>query len=210
MSAIEPDSPLTASAGAFRNWRAALEKKSLTERRVEEWLFLNAAGVLLADKTGELLTLRHDEFVIEPNDLRSTFRNFSDSWCSDIEIMQTSNGSTKLLLYRPDLLQKVLDEAPFCVIHERLNYILPLSARSFVRELKTRWESRGHLPHEIGIALGYPLDDVFGYMGLLPLPCKGVCGWRVFGCMAESRRRSCSFSDARCQALQLLALGRLA
>ena len=57
------------------------------------------------------------------------------------------------------------------------------------------------IPHEIGVALGYPLDDVFGYMGLLPLACKGVCGWKVYGCMAESRRRSCAFNDARCQAL---------
>ena len=48
-------------------------------------------------------------------------------------------------------------------------------------------------------------EDVFGYMGLLPLSCKGACGWQVYGCMEESQRRSCAFKDARCQALMFLA-----
>jgi hypothetical protein len=87
----------------------------------------------------------------------------------------------------------------------QLNYPCPLEPESFLNEVERRWNSHHAIPHEIGIALGYPLEDVFGYMGLVPLACKGACGWQVFGCMKESQRRSCAFNNARCQALLFLA-----
>lgn len=36
-------------------------------------------------------------------------------------------------------------------------------------------------PHEIGLFLGYPLKDVLGFMGLVPLPYVKTQGWRVYG-----------------------------
>ncbi len=188
----------------FQAWRSDVIEKPENQRKLEEWIFLNAAGVLLADKTGELLTLPHSEFDLGSKDVRDLIDRFAETWNFDSQIMNESNGSTKFVVYRRDRLQKVLDDAPYCVMCGKLNYSHPLRAESFMAELRERWDFHGRLPHEIGVALGYPLDDVFGYMGLLPLPCKGVCGWRVFGCMEESQRRSCAFNNARCRALFLL------
>lgn len=193
----------------FQSWRSEVCQKPEAQRKLEEWVFLNAAGVLLADKTGELLTLRHSEFGLSAQDVHELIGQFAATWDFDSQIMSESNGSTKFVAYRRERLQAVLDEAPYCVMCGKLNYSYPLQSETFMTELKDRWDFHGRLPHEIGVALGYPLDDVFGYMGLLPLPCKGVCGWRVFGCMKESQRRSCAFNNARCQALFLLTRAAL-
>ncbi|MEM1223601.1 MAG: DUF3793 family protein [Verrucomicrobiota bacterium] len=189
----------------FHSWRENLDAFSNKERRFEEWIFFNASGVLLSEKTGELLSLDLSEMGLTETEVRKSLHRLSEMWGFDFRLLYQSSGLLKLILFQADRLQLVLDEAPFCIMGVELKYSFPLQVDTFFDELKSRWNESGSVPHEIGIALGYPLDDVFGYMGLLPLACKGVCGWQVYGCMEESQRLSCAFSDARCQALIFLA-----
>ncbi len=205
MKAFNMTAPKDPRLGRFYGWRESLAGMSETRQRFEEWVFLNAAGVLLSDKTGELLTLTYDEFDLELSAVESSLNSLAVQWDFSFSLLNEGENSLKLIIYRTDRLQAVLDEAPYCVMGAKLNYSYPLRAGTFIDEVRDRWGLHGHVPHEIGIALGYPLDDVFGYMGLLPLPCKGACGWQVYGCMKESQRRSCAFSNARCQALVILA-----
>jgi hypothetical protein len=189
----------------FHAWRDGLADASPMRQRFEEWVFLNGAAVLLAEKTGELLTLSYEEFPMDAAAVESKLDQLSKSWNFAYRILDEGERSLKFIIYQKDRLQAVLAEAPYCVMGAQLGYGFPLSATDFIDELRDRWRRQGAVPHEIGVALGYPLEDVFGYMGLLPLPCKGACGWQVYGCMQESKRRSCAFNDARCQALVFLA-----
>jgi len=189
----------------FHDWRSSLSEVEREQQRFDEWLFLNASSVLLSEKTGELLTLSLDEFKVSPRWVETGLQRLAEMWGFSFRLLFESNGLLKLIIYQKERLQAVLDEAPFCIMGAKLNYSYPLRAESFIEELKERWQRDARVPHEIGVALGYPLDDVFGYMGLLPLPCLGVCGWQVYGCMQESKRRSCAFNNARCRALMFLA-----
>lgn len=196
---------VTAELERFLPWRATVSPSSVPQQRFEEWVFLNASGVLLGEKTGELLALRLAEFPFTEVELESALARLAVSWGFAFRLLHRSNGHQKLIIYDLERLRATLEEAPYCVMSAQLNYRYPLSPKSFLDEIVERWEQHGAVPHEIGVALGYPLEDVFGYMGLLPLACKGVCGWRVYGCMAESRRRSANFQNARCRALAFLA-----
>jgi hypothetical protein len=189
----------------FEDWRARLTAVEEKEQRFDEWVFLNASSVLLSEKTGELLSLSLGELDLSESEVEAGLQRLSEMWGFSYRLLYTSNGLLKMILFQEDRLQAVLDAAPFCIMGAKLNYSYPLRATVFIDELRERWHQHGALPHEIGVALGYPLDDVFGYMGLLPLPCKGVCGWKVYGCMQESRRLSCAFNNARCRALVFLA-----
>ncbi|MFP4281208.1 MAG: DUF3793 family protein [Opitutales bacterium] len=197
--------PTATSFAPYLCWRNSLSAADEFSRRFDEWLFLNASTVLLSEKTGELLALNRREFALSRADLETRLQHLGERWGFEARVLFESNDLIKFIVYRRDRLQAVLDEAPYCVMVGQLGYSAPLEAERFLAELQERWETDGAIPHEIGVALGYPLDDVFGYMGLLPLPCKGVCGWRVYGCMAESCRRSGAFQNARCQALVFLA-----
>lgn len=191
--------------GAFSLWRESLVEAEELRQRFEEWVFLNAAAVLFSGKTGELLTLSFDEFNLSASDVEDYLFGLSERWGFAYRMLDESERSLKFIVYDTGRLQDVLDEAPFCVMGAKLDYAYPLKADYFLEEVRERWQLHQKIPHEIGVALGYPLDDVFGYMGLLPLACKGVCGWQVYGCLRESQRRSCAFNDARCQALCFLA-----
>ncbi|MBC2607845.1 DUF3793 family protein [Pelagicoccus albus] len=190
---------------AFLDWRQALAQMEERVRRFDAWVFLNASSVLLSEKTGELLAMDLQEMGMTADDVEFELERLSGKWNFDYKLFAESNGFLKFIVYRRDRLRAVLDESPYCVMVGQLNYSHPLSPESFLGEVKERWLEQGSVPHEIGVALGYPLEDVFGYMGLMPLACKGVCGWRVYGCMKESQRRSCAFNNARCQALAFLA-----
>ncbi|HKK18208.1 MAG TPA: DUF3793 family protein [Opitutales bacterium] len=189
----------------FRDWRDSLSAAEREQQRFDEWLFLNASSVLLSEKTGELLTFSLEEFGKSPREVEAGLSRLAEMWDFSFRLLYESNDLLKLIVYQKDRLQAVLDEAPFCIMGAKLHYRYPLTSESFIEELRRRWHRHARVPHEIGVALGYPLDDVFGYMGLLSLPCLGVCGWQVYGCMKESKRRSCAFNNARCQALIFLA-----
>jgi len=189
----------------FQEWKEGLSDASEVQQRFDAWIFLNASSVLLSEKTGELLALDLEEMVMTIADVEAGLERLASQWDFDYRLLMESNGLLKLIIFQSGRLQAVLDEVPYCVMATKLNYSYPLRSESFIDEVKERWISSGKIPHEIGVALGYPLDDVFGYMGLLPLSCKGVCGWQVYGCMEESERRSCAFNNARCRALAFLA-----
>lgn len=189
----------------LRDWREGMSSYSERDQRFDEWVFLNAASVLLSDKTGELLALSYEELQVDRDGVIHGLARLSAQLKFDYRVLYESNGLLKILVYKQDRLRSVLEEVPFCIMGAKLSYHYPLSPKSFLDELQSRWETSGVVPHEIGLSLGYPVDDVFGYMGLLPLACKGVCGWQVYGCLEESTRRSCAFNDARCQALIFLA-----
>lgn len=89
-----------------------------------------------------------------------------------------------VLVYNPVALNNVLQRKPVKKVLGRLGY-----------EYKTLNEALGHLktrmkgndfPHEIGFFLGYPVKDVFAFMGLCDLPLVGNGPWRMYGKLESS------------------------
>lgn len=193
------------SDGLFDAWCATISDLESNEKRFDEWLFLNGSTVLLGEKAGELLSVDPGEFLLARHEMEACLERLGALWDFRFKILRESNGLTKFIIFNEARVQSTLDEVPFCVMGAQLRYAFPLSVDSFLEEVVHRWAGSGALPHEIGVALGYPLDDVFGYMGLLPLQCKGVCGWQVYGCMETSKGLSCAYNEARCRALILLS-----
>lgn len=189
----------------FAQWKHELASKPQSEQRFDEWLFIHSASVLLSEKTGELLNLSLAEMNLDAAQTERLLSQRAASWGFDYQILYENAVSLKFVIYSPERLQSTLDNCPRCVMCGQLNYTSPLFAGTFIEEVRERWNLHGEVPHEIGIALGYPIEDVFGYMGLLPLTCKGACGWLVYGNLQESQRRSGLFNRARCQALAFLA-----
>ena len=189
----------------YHQWRAKVGEKTSANQRFDAWLFLNASSVLLSEKTGELLTVDLKELNLPIGVFQGALSRLAVEWVFDFRVMHQSKGRIKFVVYQKDRLEKALREAPKCILHGKLGYAKENSGESFLTEVAARWTASDSLPHEIGLALGYPALDVFGFMGLLPLPCKGVCGWRVYGCFDESKRRSDAFTNARCRALAFLA-----
>jgi len=195
----------SACLARFQVWKHRLDAQPSKRCDLDRWLFVHGASVLLSEKTGELLNLNLLELDWDAESAVEAIEETSREWGVRCKILRNDVSSLKLLLYHPDRLDDTLGSCPSCILMDQLNYPEGLDHERFLEEIRCRWTASGELPHEIGIALGYPVEDVFGFMGLLPLTCKGCCGWQVYGCMKESRRRSTLYQRARCQAVAFLA-----
>ncbi len=108
-------------------------------------------------------------------------------------------GACMLLLYRPDRLERVLAERDNRRFLEAQGYPADADLSQLLEQLSRRLCLEEGYPHEIGLFLGYPLEDVVGF-----IENRGrnftCCGyWKAYGDPAAARRRFAQYR--RCTAL---------
>lgn len=98
-------------------------------------------------------------------------------------------GGCLILVYRPDWLERLLAEEENRAFFRSRGYGLSAGAEGVLTELAGRLDAGGEYPHEIGVLLGYPLEDVTGFMEHGGRNCV-VCGcWKCYGDPEAARRR---------------------
>jgi hypothetical protein len=187
----------------FRPWKQRLDRQIDPMKRADEWLFTNASAVLLSEKPGELLCFHPSNFDLTESLSMRFIGNRCKEWGVDFFRLHSNGSKVKLIIYSEERVTARLKMVPPCVLHGRLRYPREINAEAFLSELSMRWTHSGKIPHEIGFALGYQVEDVMGFMGMEPLECKGFCGWRVYGDIEEAKRLGRAFGAARCRALQV-------
>lgn len=90
------------------------------------------------------------------------------------------NGRMQVIFYQRELLDSVLRQNSIQEFLRTLSYPKQYSLDIYLNLLRHRIISF-KFPHEVGVFLGYPLKDVLGFMGLLPLPYRKTQGWRIYG-----------------------------
>ncbi|ASQ91000.1 hypothetical protein CHL67_08785 [Prosthecochloris sp. GSB1] len=188
----------------FAEWKKKLVAEDCSGNAFERWLFVQAAGVLYGGKTGELLIVKKEFFPLTEELCRSIIDSFCSSWGLDYKVLVVTSHSLKLIVYSESAVNRRLKRASKKFLHCYLRYPFGLDAVRFLEEVGCRWEETGRIPHEIGIALGYPLKDVWGFMGFRSFRCSGSCGWQIFGDPEPSVRIRSRYEDARRKAEYLL------
>lgn len=188
----------------FLKWKNKLGSVDVSQDSFERWLFIQASGVIFGGKSGELLILKKDCFRLPFDNCLEHISSFCKSWKLRYSMLVMNGSTLKLIIYREEAVNLRLKKASKKILHCHLKYPFGLSAQSFLHELSVRWQSSGRIPHEIGIALGYPLKDVWGFMGLNNFRCNGSCGWQIFGDPEPSKKTRARYENARRRAEQLL------
>lgn len=94
--------------------------------------------------------------------------------------MRFQNGRALIYVYRPARLAKDLqDDMAEQLLQER-GYCTETSERCVVHLIKRLCEYE-EFPHEIGLFLGYPPEDVYGFIENKADSCKCVGCWKVYG-----------------------------
>lgn len=65
-----------------------------------------------------------------------------------------------------------------------------------LEQLRTRLHGSEEFPHEIGVFLGYPLNDVLGFIKYHGSNCKGMGDWKVYGDLGEAQKTFAKFKNA--------------
>ena len=94
--------------------------------------------------------------------------------------LRRTEESVLLYVYRPRMLRDDLQNA----LAEKLlaERVYPVeSSEKCVAELARRMNAQSAFPHEIGLFLGYPPEDVRGFIENGARGCKCVGCWKVYG-----------------------------
>ncbi|WP_170270237.1 DUF3793 family protein [Heliorestis acidaminivorans] len=188
------------------NWRESLRDKKSAQARFEKWLFVNLSKVLIGGKTGELIRFKAPFFQKTLAETLRDGQSLADQWGIQMMVLRQCNNCAHVIFYSEDRLEEALEEARKTPLLERLNYHADIKGKNFLEQLSLKWQIEGTIPHEIGIAAGYPLKDILGFMGLLSLPLKKVCGWQIYGDVETSMKIKTRYDQAQKLAMDYLGV----
>ncbi len=115
--------------------------------------------------------------------------------------VRVKNKSALVYLYRPDYLSEdLMQEEAKKLLYERA---YPISSADFcVAELAKRFKNREKFPHEVGLFLGYPPEDVKGFIENGAKNAKTVGTWKVYGDSEKARKKFDMFNRCTGQYLK--------
>ncbi|MBE5780777.1 MAG: DUF3793 family protein [Clostridiales bacterium] len=101
--------------------------------------------------------------------------------------LRIHRGRVLIYVYRPAHLKEDLRHGTACRLLKERGYECE-NPDTCVLHLIRRLTENEEFPHEIGLFLGYPPEDVCGFIEKRD-DCKCVGCWKVYGDEAEARRR---------------------
>ena len=108
-----------------------------------------------------------------------------------VSLLGWREGRAMLLVWRPRHIRRLLsgaDARPFLAKNR-----LPSRSGALMGELRRRlrayYGNRAPFPHEIGFVLGYPIEDVDGFMSDGGQGARACGRWKVYGDVDEALRR---------------------
>jgi hypothetical protein len=157
-------------------WMAA--KENLLCDDLEQIFITHCGPVIFGGKPSALFIVRTEKCYSYLLDLIIQV----DAKVSLIILKKIQNG-VLALLYRPDALDGVITEPDTQKLLGSFGYNIPgfNSLQSYLAALQSRFLECDEFPHEIGFFLGYPTDDVVGFIQQKGKNYK-YCGlWKVYG-----------------------------
>lgn len=94
--------------------------------------------------------------------------------------LRLRNNRALVYVYRPAKLQEDLQRDTACALLQKQGYDMKTPDRCIIHLIK-RLEERDEFPHEIGLFLGYPPEDVCGFIDNKARNFKCVGCWKVYG-----------------------------
>ncbi len=154
----------------------------------EEILIRHCSPTLAGIKTGNMFTASYANEKELRQDLCAFNRRFAVKGLRIIPLRYKENRAL-LYLYRPKKLAEDLQHSAARDILKGHGY--PESPGRCVSFLRGRLTENSEFPHEVGLFLGYPPEDVSGFIKNGAQACKCVGCWKVYGDEAKAK---CTFA----------------
>ena len=166
-------------------------------RRFEKKLAFHTAPSLLGIKCASLMTLSRSEFDIGGNARR--FNRRAASKGLKLRVLREEcacGGRSLILVYSEEKLERRLRDPENRKLLREYGYTDDMSAEECLERLAER-TGCDEFPHEIGIFLDYPAEDVRGFVENGGCNYK-LCGcWKVYGSVESARRKFAAYDRCR-------------
>lgn len=163
--------------------------------RFEQKLAFHTAPALLGIKPANLVSLSAAEFNIREN--ADIFNARAASKGLKIKVLCECRKKILIFLYNEAMLKKQLSENERSRVLAEFGYGRGLSLELKLKMLAERISAQNDFPHEIGLFLGYPVEDVVGFIENGGGNFK-LCGyWKVYGSEEQARRTFENYNKCR-------------
>ncbi len=142
----------------------------------EETLIRHCSPTLAGLKTGNMFSCDFSSKEELYAEIRELNRKFQKKGLRILPLRYEGKRAM-IYVYRPEKLKKDFDCCQVCQILNEQGYA-GMNQNQCLAELIRRLNRKKDFPHEIGIFLGYPPEDVAGFMQNLPCQCVGY--WKVY------------------------------
>lgn len=146
---------------------------------IDNLLIKYASPTLAGIKTGNLFKIyRSDEINLEKE--IENYNLVFNSIDLYLDIIYSCDKYALIYIYRQKMLSNTLRNADVVEFLNLYGYNECFILSHYINHLKYRFNMLRSTPHEIGIFLGYPIDDVKDFIKYKGSNCK-ICGcWKVY------------------------------
>ena len=145
----------------------------------EELLVRQCAPTLAGIKTGNLFSCKYTRKEALTGQIRSLNRRLAPKGLCLLPL-RFCEGRALLYLYRPERLRSDLCDTDAAALLREAGYDCRSCSRC-IGTLIRRLREQPEFPHEIGLFLGYPPEDVRGFIEKGASGCKCSGCWKVYG-----------------------------
>lgn len=105
-----------------------------------------------------------------------------------VMILRARKGRALIYVFRPKAVREILQDRQVIAILKKMGY-RNLRMESCLSTLSRRIQHGEEFPHEVGLFLGYPPEDVEGFIENKACNQKCVGCWKVYGDEAAARKK---------------------
>lgn len=153
----------------------------------EDDLVQHCAPTLAGIKTANLFTCPYESQKALLDSLRQINRRLCPKGLRVLPL-RFSESRALIYTYRPKKLSTDLSDATAAEILKQHGYN-PSNCEKCVCQLARRLRQQKDFPHEIGLFLGYPPEDVCGFIECGPDCCKCTGCWKVYGDEESAKKK---------------------
>lgn len=161
----------------------------------DAFLVEHCAPTFAGLKTGNLFRISYADIEAFREELRELNGILKKKGLRAVPVRMTAEFAL-VYLYRPDFLKRDLGCEEATRLLKSLGYE-PQSVNRSVAFLARMMREKEAFPHEVGLFLGYPPEDVLGFMKSSREGVKCVGCWKVYG--DEARARAAFWRFQRCR-----------
>lgn len=152
----------------------------------EELLVRNCSPTLAGLKTGNMFNCSFSNSEEMKDSVRKLNKIFVKKGLRVLPL-RYRNNSALIYVYRPSKLSQDLQDDTACRLLAERGYNTDIPERCILHLIKRLGNSE-EFPHEIGLFLGYPPQDVCGFIENRAEGCKCVGCWKVYGDEAAAQK----------------------
>ena len=164
---------------------------------IDEALIYCASPTLAGLKMGSLICFPHNNSLQSYEELINSYNQKFNKKGLHFRILYRCPQRTLLYVYRPAMVEAYVRKQNISFFLQTYGYECENTLTDMLNHLSNRIATGGCFPHESGIFLGYPLEDVCGFITNKGNHAK-LCGeWKVYGDALKASELFRKFSCCR-------------